>query len=389
MAIDVRLLDTRSRVPARIAPVRFARAVELFAQADAPDLDDHGFTLAPYPCKSRGPTVGTSRGKIIKVKVVRDRISKDAPLYVTSDDETIAKVVFPEKDTPLDPEDRGGERYPDCVYIEGMSFASLETIIKVRYGSSTGPVLAELGVRVYHLLKVRVKAHAVAIDGVGPVATIATVRDVFRMVNHIYAPAGVEFEVVGGMQAEAVSRFFRPGTVVLYKETNGPEVIKVVSQRPHRQMLNAFFVRHSFSDEKVDHLHGQGFTRIDGDPSRPVGFWMRDRSDELAAAVTTAHEIGHVLGLQHYNFGNEEKGEVGDVRHDIWAHRNLMHNYSNLTPASKPEARYKSSAARVQIGYGGNSQGQLLTIKDRPGIQQSDQVNQLRKAILEDRYKPR
>src|SRR4051794_30396602 len=73
--------------PHRIVPVRFARAVRGLALADAPDIDDHGYTTCPGG-PARGPSVGLRPGRTIRVKVVRDRISDAAALFPSIDDES-------------------------------------------------------------------------------------------------------------------------------------------------------------------------------------------------------------------------------------------------------------------------------------------------------------
>jgi hypothetical protein len=400
--------------------VRFARAVSGFSDADAPDLDDHGFLTTTFG-PARGPTVGVFQGRTIRVRLMRDRLDDSAPLFVSSEDTSIADVVFPESgtalsatDTPADDEDETSvDHKGDCIYIQGTSTANStqEVLIKVHHGADDGPVLAELGVRVYPVLTIRVKVHGVSINGTAPTTTIDTARAVFRRVSRVYAQAGIEFSVVGGMQAETVTGFARAGTVTLSNVFDGQnvELQTVLSQNPDRGMLNAAYFAHYFDTSNTsggptgtqDQVLGIAFSRATAraNPATPgflgcqVGITMRDSADLNEAAHTAAHEIGHALTLEHYDNGNDQTGAVTDVRQDLWAHRDLMHNFVNLIPSSLAREHYKSSTARIQVGYGNYADGrrmtgQLLMNKQRRQIFQSEQVNLVRRAMLADSYKP-
>ncbi|MEP7381520.1 MAG: hypothetical protein ABI910_07530, partial [Gemmatimonadota bacterium] len=80
--------------PHRVVPVRFARAVAGFADASAPDIDDHGYTICPGG-PTQGPTVGVASRALIRVKVMRDRIADDTDLFVSIDDASVAAACSP------------------------------------------------------------------------------------------------------------------------------------------------------------------------------------------------------------------------------------------------------------------------------------------------------
>jgi hypothetical protein len=256
-----------------------------------------------------------------------------------------------------------------------------------------------------------VKVHAVSINGTAPTTDIATARALFRKVSQVYAQAGIAFSVVGGMQAEAVAGFSRAGMVTLraVADAENFELQTVLGQRPDANMLNACYIAHFFDTTNrsggpagtQDQVLGVAFDRRTarghpaglGFPGCQVGIVMRDSADLDEAAHTAAHEIGHALTLEHYDNGNDQKGVVGDVRQDLWAHRDLMHNFADLSAASLAVEHYKSSTARIQVGYGNfpdgrRRAGQMLMNKQRSQIAQSDQVNLVRRAMLADSYKP-
>ncbi len=409
-------------VPQRIVPIRFARAVTGFADRDAPDLDDHGFTAAAAFCAARGPVVtvmgpgGGESGATIRVKVIRDRIEASALLFPVIDDTTIAELVFPAPGAALSPTDvpaAGGApaRPADCVFVRGVSASAAdhETTLKIRHGAVDGPVLAEMAIRVSQPIPIRVQAHAVSINGTAPTTTLATIQALFRRVNAIHAQAGIRYAVQGTIMAETVTGFARAGTVTLtaVADQRNVELQTVLRQNAVPGMLNAYFFAHYFDTVSglLDNVLGIAFSRDDaranpavpGFPGCQAGITVRDSADPIEAAHTIAHEIGHNLRLQHYALGNGSNGAIGDQREDIWAHRALMYNIVGLVPTAAAGNRYHSSAARIVVGYGNLGSGipctgQLITTKNRatpaPGIQQSDQVKVVRAAAKNRSFAP-
>lgn len=402
MAFDIQVTNPRLHpavVPHRIVPVRFARAVSGFAQTEAPDLDDHGFVLPSDFCTALGPVTGVFQTKKIRVKVIRDRLEATAAIFPKVDDESIAAIEHPAPGTALSASDVG-EHKADCIYLTGAATGSTiqETKVKLHFGAIDGPVLAEMAVRVYPRITIRVQAHLVTINGSAPTTTLANVQNIFRRVNRIYAQAGVRFSLASTAMNESVTGFARAGTVTLtgVADQQNTELQTVLRQNPVAGRLNAYFFGHYFDTVNtsggpggtLDQVLGIAFSRDDARANPPsgafpgcqAGITMRDSGDIKEAAHTTAHEIGHALRLSHY-------GSTRRVERDIWAQRCLMHNFINLI-TSPP-----SSAARVQVGYGRYSDGrtmagELLMTKKISKIRQSDQVNVLRRAARNRSYAP-
>lgn len=412
MAFDLQLSNPMldpSVIAHRIAPVRFARAVKGVSDKDAPDLDDHGFTIPTRFCAATGPVCGIMQGETVRIKLIRDRLEPTAQLFATTDDDTIAALDFPSPGAPISPNDVPPGHKGDCVYVRGTGtgIADQETRLTIRFGAVDGPVVAELAIRVYQPLIIRVQAHQVSINGTGPAATLATIRSLFKRVDAIYAQAGVRFVVGRNYMTEAVAGFARAGTVTLtgVADQRNAELQTVLRQHFVRRRLNAYFFSHYFDTTNglTDQVLGIAFSRDDatGNPPNPAtgfpgcqaGITVRDTGDPIEAAHTIAHEIGHSLKLQHYALGNGSTGSVNDQREDIWAHRCLMYNIVGLGPSGPAGNKYQSTPARIQVGYGMlasgvPSTGQLLTTKRRAGIQQSDQINVLRRAIRDGSFMP-
>jgi hypothetical protein len=259
--------------------------------------------------------------------------------------------------------------------------------------------MAELAIRVYPLRTIRVQVHLVSINGVGPETDFPTIQLLFAEIDKTYAQAGVSMVLQPTPMNEAVSGFQEAGTVQLSGPRSPLEALTVMSQNPVPGMLNAYFVRR-FNVETF----GVSASRIlasrfppdpaTGFPGGQVGLLVRDLTGIQIPAQVLAHEIGHTLALEHYGQG-QDNNSPPDVRHDIWGHRNLMHNFLRLQAATRPpNNRFRTSEARSQVGYGiftdgvTPTAGELLGTKSRAGILQSDQINVLRLAIAFGTFMP-
>ena len=413
MAFNIQVTNPQRHpavVPHRIVPVRFARAVSGFAEADAPDVDDRGFVLPQDFCNAHGPVVGITQGKTVRIRVVRDRIEPATLIFPSVDDAAICAIEHPAPGGALNPND-AGERLGDCLYLTGAATGTTpqETKVKLHYGTADGPVLAELAVQVYPELVIRVAAHAVTINGTAPTTSLADVQNIFRRINRIYAPAGVRFTIPTALRPEAVNGYARAGTVTLtnVRDDRNVELQTVLRQNPVANALNAYFFGHYFDtvNGQQDQVVGIAFSRDQARANPPVaatgfpgcqaGITVRDTNDLRESAHTAAHEIGHALRLIHYDDGQQQQPPASsDVRQDIWAHRNLMHNFVDLNPVTFPANNiFPNSAPRTEIAYGRYSDGrlmagQMLGIKKIAKLRQSDQVNTLRDAVRNRSYAP-
>lgn len=432
MAFDIHTLDPvtyPAMVPHRIVPLRFARAVTGFADKDAPDMDDHGFTVADEFGPNKGPTVGVKRGvrrngaiqpgPTVRVKVIRDRIDAAAQLFPKIEDPTIAELVSPAAGSALSATTVPAagdtpEREGDCIYLRGTSQENntREVKLTVHHGSETGPSLAELTIRVMPVLTIPVKLHRVGIKGgAAPATSLATLQRLFRRVNAVYCQAGIEFDLNSTIDTENVTTVnFSPTARVTFEQTNlitySIEALTLLTVNRDPDALNGYFFADYASTTAAGGaadlatLWGWGASRSHVRPRQlfdtttnaeygQPGITFKDPdsvADSLLMADLIAHELGHCLTMEHYMNGQRSATNTdGTIRHDIWAHRNLMHNYVDIN-ATWGET-YMSSAARVQVGYGAGKAGQMLMIKKRAGIFQSDQVSRLRDAKLNNAWK--
>jgi hypothetical protein len=90
-----------------ITPIRFARVGTGGAVTDtAPDVDDRGFAMATRPSgwgttDARGAMIGITAGQTVEMKILREDLDPEAPLFVTATPEDLLKVVAPAPGRPL------------------------------------------------------------------------------------------------------------------------------------------------------------------------------------------------------------------------------------------------------------------------------------------------
>jgi hypothetical protein len=375
--------------PHLVTPIRFARAVTgVSADSSAPDIDDHGFTTCPGG-PMHGPSVGVVQGRTIRVKIMRDRIATDAPLVATMGDESIAQTEFPEAGDPLVPSDTPATgtdppRPADCVFIRGLK-AEQTTTLFVHHGRAGGPVLAQLSIRVLSELVVPVAGHLVRING-GQIHTQADVRETIPLASAVYAQAGIRFELVEPITQDDVTGFRDAGEVNL----NTDELDRVRALSLNSNALNMYFIDRFNNTPRLGPM-GIG-NQVRFAPTSQTALVLAFVSVKSWRSYLLSHELGHVLGLDHYGLGQRD---THNVREDIWAHRSVMYNSDSLFPDPEDvNGNAAKAQARIEVGYPVidgpmGIPGTHISNKLRAAqIPESDQIDRVRRSVLRKEFLP-
>ncbi len=358
-------------------PVRFSRVADGPPNAVHPDPDDRG-----YRDTEHGAVLGVTAGDTVQVAVRRIALDESADLWVTSTDPSIISVSTPD----------GGHLPAGAravIHVEGHRGAgrtplSRNAKLQARFGSSSGPILGELLVKVYRRLSVDVTPHMVTIRGAGgAVGSVADVATIMRMVRAVWRPCGIAFNVLA-TRTEDVT--FATAGIVMdtpWDNTHGAanaEIARLLNTHYNRDTINVYFVHQIGTRNTL----GYGFSRsiitapdvqlpnpgiILGDTTaagdnRNTQWWAND----------LAHEIGHFLTLAHS--GNIQ---APNELEDSWARRMLMHPF-NLMWGHDPWPRdydtgipFNNRPLANNVGYGADCRGCLITQKDLPQVQMDDE----------------
>lgn len=376
MAINVRVRHDRQI----ICPLRFNRAVTGAPVLDAPEVDDRAFVMGPRPptwgqTQIRGSMVGITEGDTVRVKVLREDIDDTAPLFATSTDTQVVRVIAP----------AGGGPIPaDGVFsILGVKdFANRPVAVQVRLGAVDGPILGEIEPHIFQLRKLRIRVHLVSINGVATARTEASVRALFPTVNAIWRPCGLEFELFDFVTTP-VNGFAVAGQVTTNLNVTPPAV---PTWNEFSRLINTNFSTTRINIYCVPTANEFRGLTFDRDAVRPApgvvptfegfGIALVDAAD----ANDFAHELGHFLDLDDHV---DDLG-ANTFRFDIWARRCLMFRFNpygdvTVVTTNHPVAE---PAFRNDVGYGTSLRGALISVKDRVGDTRDGELARSRRRSL-------
>jgi len=351
-----------------IVPVRFARAVTGAPILDAPDVDDRGFLFGGNSGLTRSPArgamVGIAVGDTVRVRVLRKDIEPGADLYVTTSDASVVAITNP----------AGGGQVPanGIISIRGVQDVSGRPVkIEVRFGAVDGPIIGELEPHVFSVRNVNVLVHLVTIDGVATTQTAAGLVNLFRQVNAIWRPAGINFvynqantvtETIVGTQFRR-----RDGTMAALPGPLGPAgtyatagtVTTNIAGGNWQEFSTLLQIYPDANSVNVYWVHAapefSGLT-YDNDIARPNGYGiaMTDLQPAWAAsfASVTAHELGHFLNLDRH--ASEDASGNSNRTEDMWVYRRLM---CSPWPPANPAWRHNT-------GYGAGVRGGQISLKN-------------------------
>jgi hypothetical protein len=373
----------------RVVPVRFDRmphatdpTVEQgIFDANAPDPDSRGY----LPANVRGPIlpVGLDQGvaeaarAVSRCRLIREDMENAGQLFLTLTDAGPVRIELP----------AAGAALPNTkqMAINLRALAAGKTMLQVRFGSNTGPIIAQMQILVTAVQDLRVVCHAPTINGavqVNPVGgavvpaqtvrTDAQIKAFFNVANNVYFPYGLRFKIDAAVDRAGVLALTNQGFV----DDQSAEFETCTKSNRVNGVINAYFV-----PQLANVLNNP-----DGSPNNPInvthGVATSARtspktfgllvSDQATNGQVAAHELGHLLSLVddpsnqfvHINTRQDptKPGTGRAVRDDIVSRRRLMFAFSNLLPdAARP---YRNQSGYGLLPAGGQGQpGGLITIK--------------------------
>lgn len=362
----------------RIVLVRLVRAESGRTRWDAPEVDARGWLHDPAsrhtPAEVHGPVVGLPQTAEVRVKLERVRIDDAALLFLESEDPALVEVTQPTNGTALAAD--------GIIKLKGGTgrFSDRFVKVNVRYGTQTGPVIFEFGVRVFAVIRPRVQPWIVSIRGrtggpafstVAPTTNAARITRLGRTANRIWRPAGVNFNfrpartfTITLDRAGEISYHSGdptpPATVPAPGTTINGTTVAVGNHsefwalrstasggRHTASHINVYWVtqfRNAALPANPFLLNAMTWAR-DLDASTH-GIVMRDAAD----GNDLAHELGHFLSLPHSDMDDHSL-------HDVQVLKHLMYSFRPYTV---------NRGWRRNVGYGNRQRGALITMRNKP-----------------------
>jgi hypothetical protein len=338
----------------RIVPVRFERGTIGDPDILYPDIDDRGHNFKIPACNDgiaesseiRGPVVGVVKKRKIKVKLIREQIDPAAPLYITSSDENVVKVVTPSANSKL------ANGKSTLIELVGGNFVEETTKsarIEVRFESSTGPIVYEMNVYVSHPLTVKLQPYLVTLNGntgSGGTKPSIDMNSVMKMVKALWAPCGIEFDI-HPTKSFAVS--MPTANIMRFTDVN-----TVLAAQWKAKAINIYIVKEidgalGLGISKAVHA-GFGINKPCVFAGMQSGGVARGHGDNYWWANDLAHELGHFFTLWH------PSDSPNAIRYETWSMRFLMHNY-NYTGRAGPPGASSDWPTFNNFDYGKHSSG--------------------------------
>lgn len=366
----------------RIVPVRFARcAAAVPANTYAPDPDDRGYV------GYHGPVVGVCRDDRTRVRVLRDLLDPNAPLYATSADPTKLEIRVPAAGQPIP-----DGAHADIEFVTAGGTGDVK--VQVRAQAADGPVVAELTVHISSVTTVRCAGHRTAIynlPGGRTVAnttnrSIADIRTLMAEVNRQWRPAGIRFNVDTWREnTNLTNQVPRDGVnpvdgvllcPIFGGATTNENFDRMMNTNKVANRLNIYFV--TTIQSPPDPATGVAPNYIGFGSSAQNGLVISDNLGDLeTSAHTLSHELGHILtlaGSGHATVNDSHSDDdprfditVANRRHDLWSRRRLMYYMVGLQADERTGAGGRYSFAGTDVGYGEGSSGHMITIKNLTG----------------------
>lgn len=378
----------------RVVPVRFARAphptdptiVSGTYDANAPEPDDRGF----LPHSSGGAVLPIGLDEAVaaaarpesRVRLIRMDMENTGQLFVTSENAAIFEVTQPAANAVL-PSTKE-------MMIKLRALTAGTTHLQVRFGSIGGPIIHQMQIVVNPIILVRVVAHVPTINGAAFIdpSTIspanpggtaftaqgtrsdASIRAMVDGANLIYFPYGIRLNLDAVVNRAGVIALTNQGMVDDLTEFNQLTALNRVANA-----VNAYFVPQIANPTAAGNANTPinlvaGVATSARTSRRTYGLFVADWATNFQVV---AHETGHLFNLvndptnqfTHINTRTDpaSPGTGNPVRFDTISRRRLMWSFTNFFGGAPPVPRGHDLAIRDDVGYGNDTPGGMLTIK--------------------------
>lgn len=377
-----------------IVPVRFARAPSADdpnvaggpPAANAPDIDDRGFTAAPRGRLAAAVGFDEDQAEAdrpeVRVRLIRQDIENSAVLHITSSETARIEITAPAGNVALANQQR--------MMVKFKAKAVGDADLEVRHGAADGPIIHRLAVTVQAMLDVRVSAHVPTITGAAindssgtpvparsAIRTDANIRAMLASANDIYAPYGLRLVLDGAIDRAGTLACINRGMV----NDQTAEFNQIMALNRTASAINIYFVPQIGAAHEVDRVGGSATSAI-----RNPGSYGLLIADMAGGGQTFAHEVGHVLNLVndptnrfiHVNTVRDpaRPGTGRDIRSDMISRRRLMWAYTNLL--ANADMPY-----RDDVGYGAGQPGSMLAIKQFRSDRTDEEMQEVRRVAGE------
>lgn len=373
----------------RIVPVRFARAPHPTDptvatgtyDAQAPEPDDRGFLPATVggailPA-GLDEAVAVAARPETRVRLLREDMETGGALFLTTSTAGIIALTLPAPGGQL-PAQRE-------MMVKFRVLASGTTNLEVHFGTATGPIIHQMQVVVNPLVNVRTVAHVPTING-NPIPNVqsggvpfsaqstrtdASIRAIIDVANTIYFPYGIRFQLDAAVDRAGVLNFTNQGMVDdLTNEFNQATALNRVAHA-----VNAIFVPQIANaipagNNSTPPFQVAGVANSARRNPRTYGLFV---ADFAAGGQVIAHELGHLLDLVndpsgqfiHINTVDDptRPGTGREVRFDVISRRRLMFSFTDFGLVSGVIPSNPLRVYRDDVGYGQDTPGGMLTIK--------------------------